>query len=153
MLWLFCTQLSSESHPSAIPASLFLGVYSKATLVVFIRIITHSKPLHTKGHLFWYNLFCLEKRTMTTTTTTSFAAFTDGADVIQRTLDAVQGEKTQHDQINAVYEIEECVEWIKSNGFKRVCEFHLHVPKDLFYLVVNKCLTTCTGRDLNGVPT
>ena len=61
---------------------------------------------------------------MTTTTTTSFAAFTDGAGVIQRTLDAVQGEKTQHDQINAVYEIEECVEWIKSNGFKRVCELH-----------------------------
>ena len=63
-----------------------------------------------------------------TATTTSFAAFTDGADVIQRTLDTEQGEKTQHDQINTVYEIEECVEWIKSNGFKRVCYLHLLVP-------------------------
>ena len=66
------------------------------------------------------------KKTMTTTT--SFAAFTDGADVIQRTLDVVQCKQTQHDQINTFYEIEECVEWIKSNELKRVCEHYLDVP-------------------------
>ena len=53
--------------------------------------------------------------------TTSFAAFTDGADVIQRTLGVEQCKKTQNDQINAVYEIQKTVDWIKSNGFKRVC--------------------------------
>ena len=52
---------------------------------------------------------------------TSFAAFTDGSDVIQRSLDVTESTRTPSDQIKTVYEIDKCVQWINSNSYKRVC--------------------------------
>ena len=50
----------------------------------------------------------------------SFAAYTDGSDVIQRSLEVEQSGKTELTSLEHVFEITRSVGWIKSHNFTRV---------------------------------
>lgn len=58
----------------------------------------------------------------------SFAAYTDGSDVIQRSLGVEQSGKTELTSLEDIFEISRSVDWIKSNNYTRVA---LQFPDEL----------------------